>query len=407
MPYLVNPAGRIVALDDQEEYDRWIKQPDFRAATDQEVEDHIAEKTVTAAESNNPVPDDKDLSNSIYMATVSVGGKDGYGIASRHILEELIKVGQKVSLYQKGQKIGFLFHSPQALIKLDNPFKIIYTMFESTKIPDEWIEYLQLADKVIVPSAWCAEVFAGSGINAEVVPLGYDPATYFYKERIDKRAHDKDFIFLHYNAFNLRKGFLEVLQAFIKAFEPDEPVKMVFKTNATAIPTGFNFVPSMYPNIKIVQQTMSDSEMLNLLHDSDAFVFPSRGEGFGMTPLEAMATGLPVIVPNAHGISEYFHPEMMYEVKVAEEVPATYSRYKGINVGHMYKSDVDHLAQQMRYIYEHQEEAREVGRKAADYAKNFTFAKTADRLNGIFNEYLGREAQVKPLQNILQLEEVK
>lgn len=406
MPHIVNPYGRIIAIDNDDQYQSLLNQAGFRAATDQEIEGFVAERTALAKELNTPDEEKQDITKSIYMATVSVGGRDGYGIASKHILKELKKLGQNVSLYQKGQKIGFLFHSPQALIKLDNPFKIIYTMFESTKIPDEWKEYLELADRVIVPSAWCAEVFAKAGVNAEVVPLGYDPSIYHYKERIIKRDHDKDFVFLHYNAFNLRKGFLEVLNAFTKAFQPDEPVKMVFKTNAPQIATGFNFVPSQYPNIKVINQGMTDSEMNDLCHEADAFVFPSRGEGFGMTPLEAMATGLPVIVPNAHGISEYFNPDCMYEVRVKEECPAVYARYKNQDVGHMYLSDVDHLAQQMRYIYEHQEEAQEKGKKAAEYAKNFTFEKTARRLNDIFSEYLDKEVVEKPLNNILQLEEV-
>ena len=407
MPHLVNPSERIVAVDDLEKYEYWLTQPGFRVANEAEVENFVKEQEAEMKLANEPVPEATELDKSIYMATVAVEKKDGYGTASKNIFNELKKLGQNVSLYQKGQKIGFLFHSPQALIKLDNPFKIIYTMFESTKIPDEWIEYLQLADLVIVPSHWCAEVFAASGINAMVIPLGYDPDTFRFKERINKRENEKDFVFLHYNAFNLRKGFLEVLQAFIKAFEPDEPVKMIFKTNQLEIPTGFNFAPSAYPNIKVINKPMDNPEMLDLLHESDAFVFPSRGEGFGMTPLEAMATGLPTIVPNAHGISEYFNPDVMYEVKVKGEVPATYSRYKGQNVGHMYESDVDHLAQQMRYIYEHQDEALEKGRKAAEYVRNFTFSKTAAALNDVFNDYLGRTPTEKPLQNVLTLEGVK
>ncbi|WP_017380771.1 glycosyltransferase family 4 protein [Paenisporosarcina sp. TG-14] len=38
---------------------------------------------------------------------------------------------------------------------------------------------------------------------------------------------------------------------------------------------------------------------------SDIFVFPSKREGLGMAALEAMATGLPIITSNIHGIVDY------------------------------------------------------------------------------------------------------
>lgn len=275
-------------------------------------------------------------------------------------------------------------------------------MFESTKIPDDWKEYLDAADKVLVPSKWCQEVFKKAGVDAEVVPLGYDDRFFKYKERKVKRDSGDDFIFLHYNAYNLRKGFVELVKAFVEEFEKDEPVKMVFKTTLHQPP--FPFDERKYPNIKVIKGEVEPYQLAELCHQADCFVFPSRGEGFGITPLEAMATGLPVIVPNAHGIGHYFNERYMYEVEVEKEVPAAYYRYKGQDVGHMYLNSVKHLRQQMRHVYEHQKEAREKGRLAAKYAKQYTYKETAKRLKKIFSGIMSKPLSKRKQSNLLTLE---
>lgn len=409
MPHLINPGGRMVAVDNLEEFEKLKALPGFTVPSDEEVEAHVKERY--AAQANMVAPDDP--ARSVYIGTVTQGEKNGYGSASNNLIKELRNLGVNIQTYNKDQKIGFLFHAPYSVARMEHPVKIVYTMFESDKIPDEWIEFLQMADKVLVPSKWCQSVFAKSGIETEVVPLGYDDDIYKPIVRPNKSLQKEDFVYLHYNAFNLRKGHMEVFEAFVKAFNPMEPVKLVLKTTAEQLPP-IAPNPTMYPKIQIVQGQLEEKDMLDLMGKADAFVFPSRGEGFGIPPLEAMATGLPTIVPNASGMSEYFNPEYMYEAKVAEKIVSRYSRYKAENeqaqiamTGYWDKIDVDQLAKQMRYIYEHQIEAANVGAKASEWVKNWTYKKTAARLKEIFDEYLKKEVIEKPINNILVLEEVR
>ena len=49
---------------------------------------------------------------------------------------------------------------------------------------------------------------------------------------------------------------------------------------------------------------VSDNELLNLYRQAEFFVYPSLYEGFGLPPLEAMASGTPVITSNMASLRE-------------------------------------------------------------------------------------------------------
>ena len=49
---------------------------------------------------------------------------------------------------------------------------------------------------------------------------------------------------------------------------------------------------------------VSDAELVALYRDASCLIFPSRGEGFGFPPLEAMACGTPVVAAAAGSLPE-------------------------------------------------------------------------------------------------------
>lgn len=401
--YVRNPAGRIVAVETPQEFERWSQTAGFSVPLPNEVQAHIQSR-IQQIEARKQEQQELDT-ESVYMATVSQGGKDGYGIASAKIIEELRRLNVNVQLHNRRQKVGILFHHPYSILRMENQFRILFTMFESDKLPADWRDYLEAADLIIVPSQWCADIFKKYGFDTTVIPLGFDEKIYHYHDRIIPKYKNKDFTFIHYNGFNLRKGFMELWEAFNKTFRKDEPVKLIIKTTVKYLPMPIT--PREYPNVIIEQGAYDDFEMMQLLQRGNCFVYPARGEGFGLTPLEAMATGLPAILPNATGMTEYFKHDCMYEVKVKEWVPATYSRYKGVDVGKMAKCDVDDLGRQMRWVYEHQEEAKEKGREAAEYVKRYTWSNTARLLQQEIVRLQQMPTENRPIRNILTLEEVR
>lgn len=57
-------------------------------------------------------------------------------------------------------------------------------------------------------------------------------------------------------------------------------------------------------NIVRIRRYVTDLERAALLRDATAFVYPSRYEGFGLPPLEAMAAGTPVVATRAGSLPE-------------------------------------------------------------------------------------------------------
>lgn len=397
---LVNPGGRIVEIEDDETYEYWRNKPDFRVTTEEEEKAWRKERAETISRVLGTAAPESERIRVFYKTLRP--GTNGYGTSRDHIKTAMLKNGVLLEENYDRQKIGFVYNHPYTLLQVDNDVRVIYTMFESDKIPDEWPELLKLADLVIVPSKFVAKAFEKAGIKTVVVPLGYNDKVFKPIKRAPKLGKGDVFTFIHYDSFNYRKGFSEVFKAFTEEFTAGEPVKLVLKTVKDHL--AITLPKSQYPNIEVVKGKFTEKELYDLLKTADCMVYPSRGEGFGITPLEAMATGMPAIVPNAHGISEYFNPKYMYEVKVEGECPALYDRWKGQNVGKMVVCDVADLRKQMRWVYNHQSEAVEMGRKAARYVKQFTYEKTAAMLAPILKELMQQEVAARTDTDILRVE---
>lgn len=268
---------------------------------------------------------------------------NGYGHSGPNLARYLLEHGIALKTDDKPRKIGMGYGYPRMIRKLPTEVRLCFTMFESDKMPESWKEDLALATEIIVPSPFCAQTVEKLGFYAQVIPLGIEHDIWPFMERPARET----FTFLSYESLNVRKGFFELFKAFTDEFKDRADVRLVLKTARTE-----NVLPlHEYKNIEVVKGPVDRFGLLKLLYEADCFVFPSRGEGFGHTPLEALATGLPVLVPNAHGIATYYD-NRFFEGLQHTPIPARYDHIKE-DVGNYVRVDTHHLRTTMRHIVNH------------------------------------------------------
>ena len=178
-----------------------------------------------------------------------------------------------------------------------NQWRACFTMWESTQLNQRFIDWMNVYDQIIVPCDHNVELFSRHHNNVHKVPLGVD--TKIWKPK--QRSANPRFRFHAGGSQWLRKGLDIVLEAFKLA---DLDAELHLKPNPEA-----HGVPDLKlpDNVFMHRAWFTDQETIDYFHQADCYIAITRGEGFGLMPLQAMACGIPTILNDSSGQKGFAH----------------------------------------------------------------------------------------------------
>ena len=179
-----------------------------------------------------------------------------------------------------------------------------------------------------------------------------------------------------------RKNPLGVIEAFRRAFAPGEGPTLVCKTingdQRILELEKLKFAARDRTDIMLLDGYLSPVEKNTLTALCDCYVSLHRAEGFGLTMAEAMALERPVIATAYSGNLEFMNGGNSYLCGYTEAVVGP-ERQPYPQDALWAEPDVAEAAALMRHVYNHPQEARERGKRAARELRQFHSPKVAAR----------------------------
>jgi glycosyltransferase involved in cell wall biosynthesis len=260
---------------------------------------------------------------------------------------------------------------------------VVWAIFEQDKLAPAYLNKLSRADLIWTPSSWAKAILERQGLptdKVDLVPEGVDPGIFHPFCRAWHEARSRDtFRFLMVGKFEARKGYTQLVEAFVKAFGKDPKVELLIKGDffhQGREVRGAKLLDLVRradaPNIRLLTGEVSREELFMIYNAADAFVFPSRAEGWGLPLIEAMACGLPAIAVNYSGQTEFLKEVEGHFMPVAHRlVPINDPEYQQFALGHegdwgrWAEADVDDLAQKLQEMVKNYPAWRQNGLRAS------------------------------------------
>ena len=302
------------------------------------------------------------------------------------------------------------FCMPHQLTPDTRKLNVNFTMFEATRVPQDWIRRNRMHDLLIVPTESSRRAWVDSGMpphRIRICPLGVD--TEAFAPAPSEGAQDRPRTrFLNIGEYCTRKNQAGLLRAWKEATRPDDDALLTIKTGHTFPFDRISADLERAAPVRILRRTLADSEMPALYRRATHYVSASFGEGWDLAMMEAAASGLRLIAPNHSAYREYLDDTIATMIP-ARTVPAVYDSHP--ETGSLFQGaewwEPDHqaLVESIRAAIEGREPRKASARERV--ASRFSWTAAAQRLIGILTELepiaAGKRSVSEHLRNRISL----
>jgi glycosyltransferase involved in cell wall biosynthesis len=276
--------------------------------------------------------------------------------------------------------------------------------WEHGSMPAEWYAWLRDdCDDVWTHSTYNRRTYLDAGMPPErvaVIPHGVD-LQIFKPDGPKMRTSGGAFRFLFVGGTLTRKGIDLLVNAYVRAFTArDDVVLMIKDVNAATFYRGQTRGAEIraiaqrpgVARIEYVDATLPDEGMAQLFRAADCLVLPYRGEGFGLPVIEAMASGLPVIVTAGGATDDFVDESVGWRIASRRrELEPAESPLPTVTPAWLLEPDLDALIDALRHAYLQPDDARRRGQAAARRARTWTWDRAATIAERRLHEVFERE----------------
>lgn len=282
--------------------------------------------------------------------------------------------------YQAYSRSGLAPRNPRT-------YRIGYWYWELDTIPQSWLGQASQLDEI-----WTATRFVGDALRSriklpvhEIMP-GFELPSITPRSRAYFGLPETQYLFLftfHMMSIMERKNPLGLIAAFRLAFPADPSVGLVLKMSyGDKHPESLKQIKEAArgSNITIIDAIYTQNEVMALMQTCDAYVSLHRSEGYGLTMLEAMLLGKPVVATGYSGNLDFMTPEtgllVDYELVKLERAFGPYE------VGTQWaEPSVQHAAECMRQVHAKPDWSRAMGQRAkADLETRLSYKAAGQRM---------------------------
>ena len=307
----------------------------------------------------------------------------------------------QVDINSPKSKVQLYFGSPPGFF-YSHQYKIQMTQWESTLVPPSWVDHAKDYNEWWTANEFGRQAFINSGVPEEKIKV-YEHGVDYHLWSKYKRGNNGVIRFLHVDSGSPRKRGDLALKAFRTAFGNSLDYELTLKhSHYPASGVDWNDPDVMenhgeweHVNVRHIRENMDINNLVSLFKYHDVLLYPSEGEGFGLIPLQALATGMPVISTGIWCSYEKFLNGNVIDSKLGiSDIVETYTRHGQVvlpsldSTVSLLKNIIDNFDHQSSIFYNQVDDI--ISEYNWQYRTNLIIDGLIDRVGiDMFNSYKG------------------